>query len=466
MTTNHEAIQTLRAALVITPENIAAPLRRHLADLLMSDGAYAEAEQEYAQLLHAIPDDLSIKRALAEACYHQQKWMMASVILDDLLRGDPAPEVYLLAARTYLHSGELETAARAYSQAVKRNPSLADPELEAQLDFRPAGRSSTDAGQPERILVPAEEAPEEIAAAVERPKITFRDVGGMEALKDEIRMKIIHPLSHPELYRAYGKQVGGGIMMYGPPGCGKTHLARATAGEVKAFFVSIGIHDVLNLYLGQSEANLHELFEVARRHTPCVLFIDEVDALGANRTDMRHSAGRQVINQFLAELDGLEASNEGVLVLAATNAPWHLDPALRRPGRFDRVIFVPPPDAEARTEILRILLRDKPVEQTDYRQLAERSDGFSGADLKGIVDVAVEAKLREALKAGSVQPLQTKDLLQALRQAKPSTVEWFATARNYALYANQAGLYDDVLAFVQQESKPNFLSRLTFWRDK
>ena len=288
----------------------------------------------------------------------------------------------------------------------------------------------------------------------------------MEALKDEIRMKIIHPLSHPELYRAYGKQVGGGIMMYGPPGCGKTHLARATAGEVKAFFVSIGIHDVLNLYLGQSEANLHELFEVARRHTPCVLFIDEVDALGANRTDMRHSAGRQVINQFLAELDGLEASNEGVLVLAATNAPWHLDPALRRPGRFDRVIFVPPPDAEARTEILRILLRDKPVEQTDYRQLAERSDGFSGADLKGIVDVAVEAKLREALKAGSVQPLQTKDLLQALRQAKPSTVEWFATARNYALYANQAGLYDDVLAFVQQESKPNFLSRLTFWRDK
>jgi len=188
--------------------------------------------------------------------------------------------------------------------------------------------------------------------------------------------------------------------------------------------------------------------------------------LGANRTDMRHSAGRQVINQFLAELYGLEASNEGVLVLAATNAPWHLDPALRRPGRFDRVIFVPPPDAEARTEILRILLRDKPVEQTDYRQLAERSDGFSGADLKGIVDVAVEAKLREAFKAGSVQPLQTKDLLQALRQAKPSTVEWFATARNYALYANQAGLYDDVLAFVQQESKPNFLSRLTFWRDK
>jgi SpoVK/Ycf46/Vps4 family AAA+-type ATPase len=197
-----------------------------------------------------------------------------------------------------------------------------------------------------------------------------------------------------------------------------------------------------------------------------VLFIDEVDALGANRTDLRRSAGRQVINQFLAELDGLETSNEGVLILAATNAPWHLDPALRRPGRFDRIIFVPPPDTEARVEILRILLRGKPVEQIEYRQVAERSEGFSGADLKGLVDVAVEAKLREAFRAGSVQPLQTRDLLPALRQAKPSTVEWFATARNYALYANQAGLYDEVLTYVQQENKPDFLSRIAFWRDK
>jgi len=136
--------------------------------------------------------------------------------------------------------------------------------------------------------------------------------------------------------------------MYGPPGCGKTYVARATAGEIKAGFLSVGINDVLDMWIGNSERNLHELFESARTHKPCVLFFDEVDALGAARSDMRHHAGRQLINQFLAEMDGVKTSNEGVLILAATNAPWHLDPAFRRPGRFDRILFVPPPDAAAR----------------------------------------------------------------------------------------------------------------------
>src|SRR5207248_5444202 len=139
----------------------------------------------------------------------------------------------------------------------------------------------------------------------------------MEGLKDEIRLKIIHPLANAELYRAYGKAVGGGLLMYGPPGCGKTHLARATAGEVKAGFLAVGINDILDMWLGQSERNLHELFEQARRSAPCVLFFDEVDALAASRSDMKGGAGRQVVNQFLAETDGVQSRNDGVLVLAA-----------------------------------------------------------------------------------------------------------------------------------------------------
>ena len=167
----------------------------------------------------------------------------------------------------------------------------------------------------------------------------------MDTVKDEVRMKIILPLQQPELFKAYGKKIGGGILMYGPPGCGKTFLARATAGEVNAGFLAVGISDVLDMWIGQSEKNLHGIFEQARSHKPCVLFFDEVDALGANRTDMLKSGGRQIINQFLSELDGVASSNDGVLILAATNAPWHLDPAFRRPGRFDRILFVPPPDA-------------------------------------------------------------------------------------------------------------------------
>ena len=136
-------------------------------------------------------------------------------------------------------------------------------------------------------------------------------------------------------------------------------------------------------------------------------------------------------------------------MLAATNAPWHLDAAFRRPGRFDRVIFVPPPDAPARAAILRILLKGKPTKDVDCDALAKRTDGFSGADLKGAVDVAVEAKLREALKVGAPTPLTTADLAAAVAKVKPTTKEWFAAARNYALYANQGGAYDDVIKYLK-----------------
>jgi SpoVK/Ycf46/Vps4 family AAA+-type ATPase len=202
------------------------------------------------------------------------------------------------------------------------------------------------------------------------------------------------------------------------------------------------------MWIGGSEKNLHALFEQARRAAPCVLFFDEVDALGASRTDMRRSGGRHLINQFLAELDGVERTNDGVLILAATNAPWHLDPAFRRPGRFDRILFVPPPDAPARAAILRLLCAGKPLGDVEFEALAGKTDGFSGADLKGVVDVAVEARLRDALRAGAPQPLTTRVLQAALKGARPSTKEWFATARNYALYANESGTYDDVLQYL------------------
>jgi SpoVK/Ycf46/Vps4 family AAA+-type ATPase len=283
----------------------------------------------------------------------------------------------------------------------------------------------------------------------ERPQIGFADVGGMEPLKEEIRLKIIYPLAHAEMYRAYGKPIGGGILMYGPPGCGKTHLARATAGEIKAEFLSVGINDVLDMWMGNSERNLHELFERARRTQPCVIFFDEIDALGASRTDMRQSAGRQLINQFLAELDGVQSSNDGVLVLGATNAPWHLDTAFRRPGRFDRIVFVPPPDAEARAGILRVLCRGKPLADVDYDLVARKTDGFSGADLKATLDLAIEEILRAAMRGGAPRPLSTKDLTTAAKSVRPSTAEWFATARNYALYSNQGGIYDDILKHLK-----------------
>ena len=226
-------------------------------------------------------------------------------------------------------------------------------------------------------------------------------------------------------------------------------VARATAGQINAGFISIGIHDVLDMWIGNSEKKLHELFELARRQKPCVLFFDEIDALGASRADMRHSGAKMLINQFLTELDGVQSSNDGVLVLGATNAPWHLDPAFRRPGRFDRIIFIGPPDAEGRESILRILLQDKPVGNIDYAAFAKHTNEFSGADLMALADIAVEEKLRESFEKGVAQPIQNKDLQSALKKIKPSTKEWFNTARNYALYANDSGLYDEILDYLK-----------------
>jgi AAA+ superfamily predicted ATPase len=441
---NEQAIQSLREAVRISPDNV--PLRRHLADLLLGLGRHAEAEQEYRLALQLAPDDVAVKLGLARAFLGQQKNSQALVLVEDLLRRDDTPaQAYILHAHLLLRAGEVERAVRQYRAGVDADPAVADAELAACLGIGAGADAEVIDGRVRAAGPGGGPGPEEI----ERVKISFQDVGGMEAVKEEVRLKIIYPLTHPELYQAYGKAVGGGILMYGPPGCGKTLLARATAGEVKAGFLAVGIHDVLEMWIGQSERNLHEVFERAREHSPCVLFFDEVDALGASRTDLRQSAGRQLINQFLAELDGVNSSNEGVLILAATNAPWHLDPAFRRPGRFDRIVFVPPPDPPARAGILRILLRGKPAEAIDPDAVARKTDGFSGADLKAVVDAAVEAKLREALRAGAPRPLTTKDLLAAAAGVRPTTKEWFATARNYALYANQGGLYDDIRKYLR-----------------
>lgn len=261
-------------------------------------------------------------------------------------------------------------------------------------------------------------------------------------------MKIIHPLKNPELFAAYGKKPGGGVLLYGPPGCGKTLLARATAGEINASFFSIGLHHVLDMYIGESEQKLHKIFELARKAAPSVLFFDEIDALAADRRDMRQSAGRGLINQFLEELDGSRSSNDGVLVLGATNAPWHVDGAFMRPGRFDRLIFVPPPDVVAREEIAKIHGRGKPLVDFDPASLAKKSEGFSGADLKAVFDRATEAALTEAMRKGTVVPVGGKMLMQACKEVKPSTRKWFESAKNYALYANQSGFYDDVLTYL------------------
>jgi SpoVK/Ycf46/Vps4 family AAA+-type ATPase len=285
------------------------------------------------------------------------------------------------------------------------------------------------------------------------PRVTLDDVGGLTDVKARLRASFLAPLENPQLRRLYGKSLRGGLLLYGPPGCGKTFLARAVAGELQATFLHVSLADVLDMYVGNSERNVHELFATARASAPCVLFLDELDAIGQRRTLTRNTGTRTTVNQLLTELDGVGSDNEGVYVLGATNHPWDVDPALRRPGRLDRTLLVLPPDRDAREAILRTHLRERPIENIDVRALARRTDGFSGADLAHVCESAAELALLDSVTSGTTRMIGMQDLEQALGEIRPSIGPWLETARNVALYANESGEYDELATYLRKHRR-------------
>lgn len=438
----------LRRALVHSPDNL--PLRLLLAQACLEEFALDDAREQYEAILKLDAKHAEARLGLCRLLMLNGRTSEAVLRTEALLADLPRFAAgWLLLSRLALTEGRRPHAQEHFRKAREIDGSILDPGLEKELflDAPPPGPARVTAdGMAENDAVGSGQGDAPIAA--ERPTTTFADVGGMGTVKEEIRMKILYPLQNPDLFKAYGKKIGGGVLLYGPPGCGKTFLSRAVAGEIKAKFFSVGIHDILDMWMGNSEKNLHQLFELARQDAPAVLFFDEVDALAADRNDLKRSGGRTLINQFLSELDGTAGSNDGLLIIGATNAPWHLDPAFRRPGRFDRILFVSPPDDEARAAIIDLLARSKPVADLDARALAKKTKNFSGADLKQVFDMTIERCLAEAMKRGQVVPITTRELIRSAEQIKPSTQAWFDSARNYALYANQGGFYDDILTFL------------------
>jgi SpoVK/Ycf46/Vps4 family AAA+-type ATPase len=284
-------------------------------------------------------------------------------------------------------------------------------------------------------------------------RVTLVDVAGLDVVKQRLEASFLGPMRNPELRQMYGATMRGGLLLWGPPGCGKTFLARAVAGELGAHFSSVGLHDVLDMWLGSSEKKLHELFEMARRRKPSVLFFDEIDAIGHARVNLNRSAGRNVVAQLLTELDGVDESNDGVFIIGATNQPWDVDPALRRPGRLDRSLLVLPPDALAREAILRYHLRDRPFSAGPLGSVVAATADFSGADLRLVCEEAAQMAMADAMRTGVARPIGLPDLMAAAHSLRSSTTPWLEMARNYATYSNLAGEYDELVEYLRSQGK-------------
>lgn len=362
----------------------------------------------------------------------------------------------ILRARAYLELDRLDEGFEEYTAAVQADPTLENKALEYQFKkgegaetspqkitkLHVVSRSDNEEDDLKRLLMPD----------IERK--TFAHVGGLDDIKAHIHKRIILPFQKPSLFTRFKKRVGGGILLFGPPGCGKTLLARATAGECNAQFFNVVISDILDMYIGESERKLHGLFENARQNAPAVLFFDEIEALGGKRKYTQESSSSKVISQFLSEMDGFSTNNKGVLIIGATNVPWAIDPAFRRPGRFDRFLFVPPPDRVARERILAIHLDDIPFEGTvDITWLAKNTSGFSGADLSLLVEAATDLAIEASIDSEKEVPLTNTFLKKALKEVRSTTLEWLTTARNYARYANESGQYNDVLTFLEKHGQ-------------
>ena len=441
-------IASLRRAVEAAPADV--PLRLHLAELLLGEDRAAEAVPHLGVVLGQEP---SSARALE---------LMRRALGTPAPPASPAPpEAADPAAPPTTPAQPPATPGAAPSSPAEPRPADAGPLADAipgqtrvpgdvdSFDWDAAARDLGEIAQPlfvgedgERLTEPAFD--------LESSAVSLADVGGMEQVKQRLEVAFLAPMRNPELSRMYHKSLKGGLLLYGPPGCGKTFIARAVAGELGASFISVTLADILDMYIGNSERNLSEIFATARRNAPCVLFFDEIDAIGQKRSQLRNNAARGVVNQFLTELDGVDGANEGVFVLAATNAPWDVDVALRRPGRLDRTLLVLPPDLPAREAILRHHLRDRPVSGVKLGSLAKRTEGYSGADLAHVCESAAELALMDSARTGKVRLIGMADLEAALTEVRPSVGAWLESARNVAMFANESGVYDDLATYLKK----------------
>ncbi len=277
-------------------------------------------------------------------------------------------------------------------------------------------------------------------------KQSFSDICGLDDVIEILRQTIEYPLKYPELSKRYGKHVGGRVLLYGPPGCGKTMLARALATETNCAFISVSLSTILDKWVGNTEKAISAVFQEARKNIPSIVFVDEIDALGRSRDKYRAGWEVSQVSQLLVELDGIQGRNDEVFVLTATNAPWNVDLALRRSGRLGKLVYVPPPDAQARAQIFSLYLARKRFvsDDIDVVDLARRTDQYSPDAIRGVVEEASGFPWLSAIRGEKPRPICQADLIRALEKVSPDLSEWQREISEYEEFKRHARLYTKI----------------------
>jgi AAA+ superfamily predicted ATPase len=439
---------------------------------LFESSKFQEAIMEYDEAIRIKPDyaDAYFNRALTNRIVHN--YSAAKKDLEAVIGLQPKSfDAPLLIGDIAESNNDLLGARYWYEKSLSNNPDYAEAKSRLEhidsmihMEQKPYG--------PTAAQQPAEAQMKKGGGAVieegqikkldfYRSKVKFDSVVGLDDVKKYLYENVVLAIQKPQLFEKYGKKRGLGLILYGPPGVGKTHIVNAIAGEAEANVIIARINQIVDMYTGNTEKNLHAVFEQARANAPCIIMFDELDAIGTKRSGSSpaggdNSAMRLAVNQFLTEMNGVEENPEGIYVIGTTNQPWDIDPALKRSGRFGDHIYLSPPNHRARVEMFRYSMKNKPKGRIGFGRLARATAGYSPADIERIVDKAAMKPLLHEHKYSKERKLKMKDIMSILKDkdtAGSSLDEWYLMVKKDVISKTETNIVDGKKQEIIKEGK-------------